>query len=559
MRRMMIPVLIALVLLVGLLLRVRGLQWGIPTGPHYRNYYQDERFSLGLVYRMNPARLNFDPHYYINPSLHYYTMLGVLGMASALGLPLHLPVEDDSPLRPGSMSGQTYAATFLICRWLVVIQSVLSILVLYLIGRRLYSERAGLLAALLFSVNYASAYQAHFITPDGPAVAWLILALYLVVLLHQEPSRRIWKILAPVGIGLAIGAKYLNALVLIPYLVVLVWRAISEARPDRVLKGEQVRGQSRRNARRLAPPRGWGRRLATEVLSGLAIVLGAFLITTPYALLSFQRFLHGDENGFGGIFGRRGLFFYNNFPPSLVEPFAVTTRALLNPLGLVVLLLGLIVLFKRRRSSDILLLSFIVPFYLMLVAKSSPMLRHVLPVLPFLCLALAGGLADRTYLRLRVGPVPAVLLLVLALSWLGLSVAAVERMERPDTRQQVETWVRQNVTTETIALPTYFPYRYTPAIDSFHLLPLNYDYRLLETKRPEYLLMVEPEYRVNGRSDDKAFFKEAFVAALGRMRSYVLVQRFAEPFRLLGWNLPVRFPTEDWSYPSPEILVFRRL
>jgi hypothetical protein len=297
---------------------------------------------------------------------------------------------------------------------------------------------------------------------------------------------------------------------------------------------------------------------------------GVFLLTTPYALLSARTFLHGDENGFGGIFGVRGMTYYNNFPPSLTEPFSVTILAALNPLGLLVFALSLIVAFRSRRPGDLLLLSFIVPFYMMLTYKSSPMLRHILPVLPFIFLLCAGALSTPYFWSWRTGPAGPVLLGAVALTWVGLSASAIERMSRVDTRVQAEQWVKANVGREAIAIPTYAPYRYTPAIDSSNLYLLHdseqdwssmvgsENAQYLEKAKPEYLLMVEPEYRVNGRSDDRQNYKYAFTAGLAANRNYLVAKLFREPFRILGVSFYPRFPTEDWNYPSPEILIYKR-
>ncbi len=70
--------------------------------------------------------------------------------------------------------------------------------------------------------------------------------------------------------------------------------------------------------------------------------------------------------------------------------------------------------------------------------------------------------------------------------------------------------------------------------------------------------MVEPEYRPSGRSDDKVELKQAFMAAIANNRNYSLYKRFSEPFRLLGIRFSPDFPTEDWNFPSPEILIYRR-
>lgn len=367
MRRHAVFVLLGLILAGALALRLVGINWGIPREPHCRNYFQDERFVLGLLFQMNPARLDLDPHYYINPSLHYYTLLATLGAASVAGLDLRLPVTDDNPFKPTGLSAEGYAGAFLVGRLLVVLQSVLAVWLLFLIGRRLYGTRAGLVAALLMAASYPCVYQAHFFVTDAPAAFWLVLAMYFVIRLRTEPGRRAWRILAPVGIGLAIGAKYTSVLLVLPYLHVLLVRP--------------------------------GTRSETPVVSVMSragkyllVAAGAFLVTTPYALLSLPRFLSGDDKGFGGIFGARGLLYYNNFPPSLTEPFLVATPAALGIFGAVLLGLALALALLRRHRPDVLLLWYVVPFYLLLVAKSSTMMRHILPVLPFAFILMAGTL-----------------------------------------------------------------------------------------------------------------------------------------------------------------------
>jgi Dolichyl-phosphate-mannose-protein mannosyltransferase len=534
--RRLVTALLVLVLAAGLGLRLVGIGWGVPREPHFRNYFQDERFVLGLLFRMNPARLDLDPHYYINPTLHYHTLLRTLQAATLLGLELKLPVNEDSHFKPSAMQGETYTALFLIGRLLTVVESLLTILLLFFIGRRLYDEKAGLFAAAMMAVNYACMYQAHFLTTDAPAQFWLVLALCLIVRLRDEPGRRLWQVLAPVGIGLAIGAKYTNLLVLIPYGYVLLTSAA-----------------------------GGDRRLGRAV-TGILLVTAAFLVTTPYALLSLPRFLHGDSEGFGGIFGARGLFYYNNFPASLTEPFAATTLTALGIFGTAAFALALIAALARRSRSDVLLLTFIVPFYILAMLKSSPMLRHILPVLPFVFLLIAGTLtAEHNRIARQFGLCPkvrsalaVVLVVVVLLSWAVFSLAAVLRMGRVDTRVQSEHWVRQNVTTERILLPTYFPFRYTPAIDSYNIVGVNYNPAGIEDLQPEYIMMTEPEYRVYGRVDGLAKEKTAFASAVWSSPNYEFLLRFAEPFRLDGITFHPSFPTEDWNFVSPEILVFHR-
>lgn len=93
-------------------------------------------------------------------------------------------------------------------------------------------------------------------------------------------------------------------------------------------------------------------------------------------------------------------------------------------------------------------------------------------------------------------------------------------------------------------------------------------------------MLVEPEYKVNGNTDDEARLKVDMMYQLAGDRGYasrrypfyprvlevvsdsalryLLFKRFDEPFRILGITLRPFFPTEDWNYPSPEILIYRR-
>jgi hypothetical protein len=441
---------------------------------------------------------------------------------------------------------------------------VLAVLLVFLIGRRLYRSRAGLIAASLMAVNYPCVYQSHFFVTDAPAVFWMVLALYLIVRLKAEPGRRTWRFLAPVSIGLAIGAKYTNVLLFLPYLYVLFTStgySSPHPSPQRGEGGKASLSRERERARVRA------NRIRTALV-GLLLANTAFLVTTPYALLSLPRFLSGDEKGFGGIFGARGLFYYNNFPPSLTEPFFVATPAALGIFGAVLFGVAVVFAVVRRRNADLLLLSFILPFYLLLVLKSSTMLRHILPVLPFAFLALAGTLAgDMTDFRLgklgrvpkrRLGAFGTAALCLLAGYWAAFSLSAVLRMTRTDTRVQVELWARANITTERIVLPTWFPYRYTPAIDSFDVVGVNYDPRGIEDLNPDYIILTEPEFTVSGRTDAQAAQKLTFLAAVQRHPEYKLAHRFSEPFLLGPLRFRPKLPTEDWNFPSPEILVYRR-
>ncbi|NLD72152.1 MAG: hypothetical protein GX649_05475, partial [Chloroflexi bacterium] len=76
----------------------------------------------------------------------------------------------------------------------------------FLIGRRLYDGRVGLLGALLLSLSVLPIQHAHFFTVDPPTTLYVTLALYLAVRVAQGGG---WGSMLALGVafGLAVSAK----------------------------------------------------------------------------------------------------------------------------------------------------------------------------------------------------------------------------------------------------------------------------------------------------------------------------------------------------------------
>ncbi|MER6471671.1 ArnT family glycosyltransferase [Streptomyces collinus] len=89
---------------------------------------------------------------------------------------------------------------------------------LYGLTRRLFNERAGLSAAVLFAVSMPTLFLGHFATYDAMAVCLLAVTAWLLVVI----APRHWSLAVPVALAaaLAVGVKYASALFL-PTLVLL--------------------------------------------------------------------------------------------------------------------------------------------------------------------------------------------------------------------------------------------------------------------------------------------------------------------------------------------------
>jgi 4-amino-4-deoxy-L-arabinose transferase-like glycosyltransferase len=106
-------------------------------------------------------------------------------------------------------------------RFLAPVLSVLSSVVIYLLGTRLHGRKVGLAAAVLFQIMPLVSAFGLGMTPDTPLIFFWLLSLYF---LHRAWSRGAvsdWLLLA-VSLGLGLLSKYAIAFLYIPAALLLV-------------------------------------------------------------------------------------------------------------------------------------------------------------------------------------------------------------------------------------------------------------------------------------------------------------------------------------------------
>jgi len=233
--------LLYLIFLLGVLLRVYGLNWGAP----YYFFHPDE---LRLYYAVRDISLeNLNPHFFAYGSLPIYLLK--LGQQIALLLPFR---------------ASEYEACFLAGRTLSALLGSATLLVLYQLGKEFYSWKVGLGAAAFLAVTVLHVQLSHFLTVDIMLTFFITLVLYYGARWIHQPARLRYYMLAGACTGLALATKF-SAL---PLLGVL-WVAHLLALPPR----------------RFFHPRSWGFLLLAFFVAG-----GTFLLAEPYALLDHSEF-----------------------------------------------------------------------------------------------------------------------------------------------------------------------------------------------------------------------------------------------------------------------------
>jgi len=543
---------LVLILVLGGVLRFSGLEWGIPTAPVWRNYFQDEAWALSVVLQMEPGRGDFNPHNFVNPSFHFYTMLGALETASLFGY-LHdfnLPIKVN-PLGWGESEGKLreYRKMFKVGRILTMLEGTLTVLLVFLIGARLYNPLLGLVAAALMAVIPAHIYHSHFLVYDQTPVFWLTLAFWWLTTPVFKRQRYWWFAIAGFFIGLAIGVKYTNLFLMLTFYVKQWYEMKREANFHKY------------ELRTLRPII-----FSKSSLIVLATAVLTFIITTPYALLSPHEFLIGDATGWGGIFGARGLFYYMNFPFSVTRPFMVGTWLMLPLSFFVLAMTGFVWHFIRRKEADIMILSFVAIYYLTLIYHASPHSRHYIPLAPFLSISAALVALNIPHvlkkIPFRVANFVSILLVALPIiQTLDFAFAQVRRMDSQDTRDECREWVEKNIApSDTIGLASFFPWAYTPAIDLTHqnLMNVGYNYDRLTYLRPKYFLITQQEFKDRRSNEESKFVTDRFLKLLFEQQSYKIKRVFKHPYRGLVFNYHPNFPSFEWDVVSPEIRIYRR-
>ncbi len=407
-----LALLVIAILLVSLGLRVWGSGFGLPA---YTRYHPDEHAlvdrSAAILWTgdWNLHRFNYPPFYaYLQTALYAIYFLG----GAARGqwnqvLPFTLPEY------------------YHLSRLLTALFGTLTVLVVYLIGRRLRGRRTGLLAAALLGSGYLHVIHSHYATFDVMVGLMAALTLLFSDLIRTRREAK-WYILAGLCAGLAGSTKYNGAVaIVIPFV-----------------------------AHILATPWGeWG------WLNGrLFLTIGAFCLGffggNPFALGNLTEFLNGlaivlhhygtEQPGFEGSGNWRWY----------IRAFLTSADVLWIVAGVA----GLVGIIwqdwrNRRNTVGILVVVFPVTYFLVVSRFVVRFERNMVPLLPFLALGAgwlldvgAGWLARRLGRGERLSRGLAVLgaLLLLVLPFVA-SVSFDMAISQTDLREVAGQWVEETV------------------------------------------------------------------------------------------------------------------
>lgn len=201
------------ILVLGAALRLLGIDWD--AGQHL---HPDERFITGVAAAVRwptpsqwfDSRSPMNPNALANTSYVYgtFALFVVRALAELIQRAAELLLAPGSPgdlaFRLRGMTG--YDQVHLLGRFVSAMSDLLTIWLIYLIGRRLYGTSVGLLGALFGALAVAMIQTAHFFTVEAPLTFLVTLAVYYAIRAAHSGTMLDWSLFG-VATGLAAATK----------------------------------------------------------------------------------------------------------------------------------------------------------------------------------------------------------------------------------------------------------------------------------------------------------------------------------------------------------------
>jgi 4-amino-4-deoxy-L-arabinose transferase-like glycosyltransferase len=402
---------LALILLVGLALRLWNIDYGLPF------VYSVDEGSHFASRAVEMFWQDFDPGYYQNPATYTYLVYGLLRvMYGPLGFLFDLPFANVTEQFANNPTEIWIAA-----RTLAALLCMLGVLATYWAARRLWGVREGLVAAALLSFAFLPVAYSRVAVTDVGALAGVALALLFAARAADEGRTRDYA-LAGAAAGLAISFKYTAGLVLLP----LGIAALARLRADRL-------------------------RAVGGVVLGGALAALVFLLLNPYVFGSLDQWWTdlrdqadvaandakpGQESGGAGY-----------YLDSLTWG--------LGWAALAAALVGTVVELRRDVVRGLILVALPLALFVYLATQSRYFGRWLLPAYPALALLGSVGLvtladlvtravadARRRALRpVAAAAVLAVITAIVLLQPLAADVRSAQVLGREDTLSEARAWL----------------------------------------------------------------------------------------------------------------------
>jgi 4-amino-4-deoxy-L-arabinose transferase-like glycosyltransferase len=517
------------VLLLAAVLRLYGIDWGLPSAQHPDYSYHPDEMPTMIWARWLAAGHIITKHFIWGGTLYFSILNGYWYCGTFFGSVLQ--------------GSNALADAILFGRYFLVGISLLTMFLLYQTGRLLFDRRVGLLAAFLLAISPAHILWAQQVRPDQIAALLSVLITYLAALILRSDGTRDRKLFlfAGLALGLTIALRFpLGIFGLVP-VAAYVWRDGSVG----------IRAVLTKLVDR-------------NIWIMVAAMSGIFVAASPHSLLYFDVLLAG----------LRLTWHYETivFPDAMdMGPgiyqygWLMLRQALGLPMyGLV--LAAMVLALYQRTSAQRLVLVAVIPYFILTTFASWVVVRYTLPIVPLLLLLAAAGVVflQRSLWRWRHA---VTVVLSTAVVWTLMGDLAFLRVEaHTNVRELASEWIRTRIPPGA-SIVTVESYRgdvfFNPVIPDgyrhyiLELVPGSSPQELAD-RDYDYLVLSEAVYKNMERLGDR--HPSAETVALQRTlqgAGYRLLQEIKQPITFLGVDFQTSYTALDFTVINPGIRIYR--
>lgn len=449
-RKHKVIILLSVILLFGFYLRTFNINWD----SNY-SFHPDERaialFTIPLKIPLTTqgffsTQSSFNPHFFAYGNfpiyLLYFCVSAVKHLDPTIGY---------------------YGKINLLGRFLSSLADTGTILVLFLLGKKIFSKNVGLLASLFYAIAVLPIQLSHFYAVDTLLSFFMILTLYLIVHILIRPSYK-KSILLGAIFGLALATK-ISALSLIPIISLGVFLMVVKKFHSSEKKKIQVK------------------KLLKAFICHLALValfsIIVFFVTQPYALIDFGEFVKQTQAQ-SQMTKSAFTFPYTLQYVGIIPYYYELQQVFLwgyGPILTILSLFGFILLVNNifrskggKNFSSIIITSYFLIYFLLVGSFKVGWMRYMLPLYPIL--AIFSAIFVNDYLRpqlekhvhkksrVLVDKLVLIFLLLLPLLW---TFSFISIYQKKNTRIIATEWIHSHIPAGSVlavehwddALPVY--------------------------------------------------------------------------------------------------------
>lgn len=377
---------------------------------------------------------DFNPHFFNYPTLYMYVLWVIYGVYLLCRFIVGLSTSDmllEVAIAPGDF--------FLISRILSALMGSATVVVVYLLARRLTDRKTALLAGFFTSVSYLHVRDSHFGVTDVSMTCLAMGAMAFIMACDDTPNARNYS-LAGVCTGLAASTKYAGGLLVLPMIYVHLARHIQ----DRT----SISNEGGRRFALWAVARAAVCALKHRLIWRYGLFAGVFFLAfTPFALLDFATFVADFRYEIQHLaFGHaetvieRGWWYHARY----TLPYGMGWPLFLSALA------GMGIYARKDATRALGLFLFPLALYTLAGRGYTVFVRYMVPVVPFLCISaaiFAVYVSDALTRHANWKGVIPVVAAVIAAQSLYRSVRFDHIMASTDNRVIAADWIVRNLPT----------------------------------------------------------------------------------------------------------------